>query len=215
MRAFLTEPLLSILGGGLVAAVLTLVFNVYWDLRKQRASEDWEFRRYQANLIHHAVAGLMEAFFSGKSEMLYLTSTLETLLATLNQLTAQADQIVRQQGGPALTVAELESRKKQLLEPFQKFNADQVVLRWVQYEQKAKENHSKAEVHLASLRPLVPHQLYEESMAMFERLSAPFVWDLPNGKIKLKTLEDAVPEVLAIREKLSREIEIKLGRPSH
>jgi hypothetical protein len=47
---------------------------------------------------------------------------------------------------------------------------------------------------------------------MFGRLSAPFVWDLPNGKEKLKTIEDAMPEVLALREKLSRELEIKLGR---
>ena len=40
----------------------------------------------------------MDAFFSAKNEMYYLTSTLESLLATLNQLSAQADQIVRQQG---------------------------------------------------------------------------------------------------------------------
>lgn len=108
------EPFLSIVGGGLIAAIITIAFNVYWDNKKQKASEDWEFRRYQANVMHYSTAGLMEAFFSGKSEMLYLTSTLETLLATLTRLTAQADQIVRQQGGPTLTVAELEQRKNQL-----------------------------------------------------------------------------------------------------
>jgi hypothetical protein len=208
------EPFLSIVGGGLVAAIITIVFNVYWDNRKQKASEDWEFRRYQANLVHHSMAGLMEAFFSGKSEMLYLTSTLETLLATLTRLTAQADQIVRQQGGPGLTVAELEQRKNQLLEPFQKFNAEQVTLRWTQYEQKAKENHAKAEIHLATLRSLVSAKLYDELLQMFLRLSAPFVWDLPNGKEKLKAIEEATPEVLTLREKLSQELEVKLGRKS-
>jgi hypothetical protein len=127
-------------------------------------------------------------------------------------LTAQADQIVRQQGEPGLTVGELEQRKNQLLEPFQKFNAEQVTLRWTQYEQKAKENHAKAEIHLGTLRSLFSSTLYDELLAMFQRLSAPFVWDLPNGKEKLRTIEAAVPEVLALRERLSRELEAKLGR---
>jgi hypothetical protein len=208
------EPFLSIVGGGLIAAIITIVFNVYWDNKKQEASEDWEFRRYQANLVHHSTAGLMEAFFSAKSEMLYLTSTLETLLATLTRLATQADQIVRQQGGPGLTVTELEQRKNQLLEPFQKFNADQVTLRWTQYEQKAKENHAKAEIHLATLRSLVSSKLYDELLGMFHRLSTPFVWDLPNGKEKLRTIEEATPEVLTLRERLSQELEVKLGRKS-
>ena len=54
--------------------------------------------------------------------------------------------------------------------------------------------------------------LYDELMALFIRLSAPFFWDLPHGKEKLKTLQDAMPEVLAVREKLMRELEVKLGR---
>jgi len=119
----------SVLGGGLVAALLTLGFNAWWDCRKQMLAEDWEFRRYHANQIHYATAGIMEAYFSAKTEMYYLTSTLEALLGTLNQLAAQADQIVRQQGGPELTVAVLEQRKLALLEPFQKFNQEQVNLR--------------------------------------------------------------------------------------
>jgi hypothetical protein len=43
-------------------------------------------------------------------------------------------------------------------------------------------------------------------------LSLTFFWDLQHGKEKLKTLEDAMPEVLAVREKLMRELEVKLGR---
>jgi hypothetical protein len=212
MDSFLTEPFLSIVGGGLVAAVLTLGFNAWWDGRKQKLAEDWEFKRYHANIIHSSTAGLMDAFFSAKNEMYYLTSTLEALLQTLNQLSAQADQIVRQQGGPELTVAALEERKRQLLQPFQTFNQQQVTMRWNQYEQKAKENHTKAEVHLTTLKALIPKSLYEELMALFQRLSAPFVWDLPHGKEKLQTLEGAVEEVLAIREKLMHELEMKLGR---
>ena len=109
-------------------------------------------------------------------------------------------------------MAELEQRKYQLLEPFQKFNADQVTLRWTQYEQKAKENHSKAEIHLATLRSLVSSRLYDELLAMFQRLSAPFVSDLPNAKEKLRIIEEVTPEVLTLREKLSQELETKLGR---
>src|SRR5579859_4527556 len=114
------EPWLSIVGGGLVGAVATIIFNVIWDNKKQKMAEDWEFKRYEANQIHFATAGVMEAYFSAKTELYYLTSTLASLLATLNQLTAQADQIVRQQGGPELTIAALEQRKQSLLQPFQK-----------------------------------------------------------------------------------------------
>jgi hypothetical protein len=127
-------------------------------------------------------------------------------------LSAQADQIVRQQGGPALTVAELEQRKQQLLQPFQTYNTQQGGLRWNQYEQKAKENHAKAEINLMTLKPLIPTALYDELTALFVRLSAPFVWDLPHGKEKLKVLEDAMPEVLAARNKLVQLLEAKLGR---
>jgi hypothetical protein len=75
------EPLLSVLGGGLAAAVVTIGFNVLWDKKKQKASEDWEFRRYHANQVHFATAGLMEVFFAAKIELYFLTATLETLLA--------------------------------------------------------------------------------------------------------------------------------------
>jgi len=208
----MSEPILSIVGGGLVAAVITLGFNAWWDCRKQKIAEDWEFKKYHANMLHNATAGIMEAYFSAKNEMYYLTSTLESLLSSLNQLGAQADQIVRQQGGPELTVQELEQRKQQLLQPFQTYNSQQVQFRWNNYEQKAKENHTKAELHLMTLKPLIPETLYNELMALFVKLSAPFYWDLPNGKQKLKVLEDAMPEVLDARDKLVVVLEAKLGR---
>src|SRR6267378_6606705 len=90
-HSWLTEPFLSIIGGGLVAAVLTLGFNAWWDTHKQKLAEDWEFKRYRANAIHFSTMGLMEAYFAAKAEMYYLTSVLESLLATLNQLSSQAD----------------------------------------------------------------------------------------------------------------------------
>lgn len=206
------EPWLSIIGGGLAAAIVTVIFNALWDNKKQKMAEDWEFKRYEANQIHFATAGIMEAYFSAKTEMYYLTSSLESLLATLNQLTAQADQIVRQQGGPELTVAVLEQRKQALLEPFQKFNQEQVNLRWNQYEQKAKENHSRAEVHLATLKFLIPAALHADLVALFEKLAAPFPWNLGGGREKLATLEAAQGDVLAFRAKLMAQLESKLGR---
>jgi hypothetical protein len=208
----MSEPWLSVVAGGFVAAVVTLIFNAWWDGKKQKLTEDWEFRRYHANQIHLATAGIMEAYFSAKTELYYLTTTLESLLGTLNQLTAQADQIIRQQGGPELTVAVLQQRKQPLLEPFQKFNQEQVNLRWGHYEQKAKENHTKAEVHLMTLKFLVPAALHDELMALFLRRSAPFYWDLLHAKEKLALLESAQSEVLALRFKLMRQLELKLGR---
>jgi len=77
------EPWLSVLGGGLAAALVTIVFSVLWDTKKQKDSEDWEFRRYHANQVHYATAGLMEVFFAAKIELYFLTATLETLLACL------------------------------------------------------------------------------------------------------------------------------------
>lgn len=208
----MSDTWLSVVGGGFAAALVTLIFNAWWDRKKQKVMEDWEFKRYQANQIHFSTSGLMEAYFAAKNEMYYLTGTLESLLATLNQLTTQADQIVRQYGGPQLTVAELEQRKQALLEPFQKFNQEQVNMRWTQYEQKSKENHTKAEVHLTTLRSLIPTVLHQELMGLFARLSEPFQWDLPHGKEKLALLEAAQSEVLTLREKLMRELEKKLDR---
>ena len=63
---------LSIIGGGLVSVLITIGFNVYWDLKKQHLLEDWEFRRYHANQIQLATAGLMEAFFAAKAELYFL-----------------------------------------------------------------------------------------------------------------------------------------------
>ena len=156
--------------------------------------------------------GLMEVFFSAKTEILFLVATLETLLGVLNQLTAQADAIVRQQGGPQLTVAELEQRKAQLLQPFQVYNQQQVALRWNQYEQKAKDLQGKAEAYLTVLQPLVPASLYAQTLALYQTLSAPWVSDLPHAKERLKVFEDSLPALNHIREQLTRQIEVKLGR---
>jgi hypothetical protein len=105
------EPWLSVLGGGLAAALVTIGFSVWWDKQKQKSSEDWEFRRYHANQVHFATVGLVEVFFAAKTEIYFLSCTLETLLAGLNQLTAQADTIVRQQGGPNMSIAELNNER--------------------------------------------------------------------------------------------------------
>ena len=206
------ESLFGVIGGGLAAALVTIAFSMWWDQKKQKAAEDWEFKRYHANLIHIGTTGLMEAYFSAKTELIYITATLAVLLDALNQLKAQADAIVRQQGGPELTVAALEQRKAQLLQPFETFNSQQVTLRWNQYEQKGKENQAKAEMHLRALQPLISAGVYKELNALFEKLSASFVWDLPHGRERLNVYEGSLPEVIAIREKLMRELEKKLGR---
>jgi hypothetical protein len=205
------EPWLSVLGGGLAAAVVTVVFNVLWDIKKQKDSEDWEFRRYHANQIHFATAGLMEVFFAAKIELYFLAATLETLLAGLNQLTVQADAIVRQQG-PSLTVGELEQRKAQLLQPFQTYNAQQVTVRWDQFEQKTKELQAKAEAYINVLQPLIPAPVYDQLLALYQKFEGRWFWDLPHAQERLRLYETNVPELNRIREQLTKQIEIKLGR---
>src|SRR5690348_16127913 len=75
-RVEMTEPALSIVGGGLAAAIVTILFNAWWDRRKDKRAEDWEFRRYRANLVHGGAFGLMEVFFSAKTEIDYLVGML-------------------------------------------------------------------------------------------------------------------------------------------
>jgi hypothetical protein len=81
-----------------------------------------------------------------------------------------------------LTVAELEQRRAQLLQPFQNFNQEQVNLRWNQYDQKARERQAKAEAHLSALEPLIPAPLHAEAVALYVRLSQPFVWNLQDAQ---------------------------------
>lgn len=208
----MTEPLLSIVGGGLAAAIVTIGFNVWWDKQKERSSQEWEFKRYRANLIHGASFGLMEVFFSAKTEIEYLVGTLGTLAASLAQLNTQADAIVRQQGGPNLTVAELERRKAELLQPFNTYNQQQVDLRWNQYEQKVKDLESKAQVHLSVLQPLVPNDLNVEINALAAELTADYEWNLPNARTRLQLFHDTLPLFQNIHRRLTAQIEVQLDR---
>jgi hypothetical protein len=206
------NPWLSIVGGGLVSVLITIAFNVYWDKKKQRLLEDWEFRRYHANQIHVATVGLMEAFFASKSELFFLYYTLETLAGTLTQLTSQADTIVRQQSAPDITAAEFEQRKAQWLQPFQHFNQEQVTLRWSQHEQKAKELQAKAETHISELQALIPSQVFAQIVAGYSKFNTQWTWTLQSARAQSQIYEDAVPEIARIRAALMQQIELKLIR---
>jgi hypothetical protein len=206
------EPWLSIIGGGLAAALVTIVFNVWWDKKKQQSAEDWEFRRYHANQIHFATAGLMEVFFAAKTELYFLSSTLEVLVTDLNQLAAQADATVRLQSKPEMTVTEFESKKAELLLPFQTYNAQQIALRWNQFEQKTKDLQAKAEAHISVLQPLIPASVFDQLQTFYSKFSGRWQWDLPHAQERLRLYEASVPELSRIRAQLTKEIEVKLGR---
>ena len=206
------NPWLSIVGGGLVSVLITIAFNVYWDRKKQQLLEDWEFRRFHANQIHAAPAGLMEAFFESKAELFFLYYTLETLAGTLTQFASQAESIVRQQSGPEVTAAEFEQRKAQWLQPFQKFNQEQVALRWSQHEQKAKELQAKAETHLAELQPLITAAIFDQLLAFYAKLNTRWSWSLQSAQEQSQLFEDALPDLARIRATLMQQIELKLGR---
>jgi hypothetical protein len=207
-------PWLSIVAGGLVSVLITIGFNVYWDQKKQELLEDWEFRRYHANQIHLATSGLMEAFFAAKAELYFLFYTLETLAESFTQLTSQADEIVRLQADPGSNAAELERRKTQWLQPLQKFNQEQVTLRWNQHEQKAKELQAQAETHMSALQPLVPAPIFQELLAFYAKLNTRWTWSLQSAQEQSKLYEDAVPELSRIRSKLVEQIELKLRKRS-
>ena len=208
-------PWLTIVSGGLVSVLITIGFNVYWDQKKQRLLEDWEFRRYHANQIQLATAGLMDAFFGAKAELYFLSYTLETLAETLTRLTSQAEQIVRQQAGRELGAAELEQRKAQWLQPFQTFNREQVTLRWNQHEQKAKETQAQAEAHLSALQSLIPTAVFERLLALYAKLNTRWSWSLEAAEEQSKLFENALPELTRLRAELMQQIELKLHNHRH
>jgi len=208
----LSEPWLSVVGGGFVAAVLTLVFNAWWDTKKAKNAEDWEFKRYRANIIHHSRIGLMDCFFGAKSELEFLAGTLETLVGSLDALAKTAEGIVKQAGGQPLTVAQLDERKNALLQPYQQYNQQQIQLRWNQHELKAKELQAKAESLLYVLQPLVPPDLYKDMAGLYGKLNTPWVWNLQNTKLRLEMYKSVLPEFQALQERLAKHIEVQLGR---
>ena len=65
------EPWFAVVGDALAAALLTIVFNAVWDDKKQKLAEDWEFRRYHANMIHVATVGIVDAFFPPNGVYVY------------------------------------------------------------------------------------------------------------------------------------------------
>jgi hypothetical protein len=208
----LSEPWLSIIGGGLVAAIATLIFNAWWDTRKTKSAEDWEFKRYRANLIHHSRIGLMDTFFGYKSELEFLAGTLETMVSSLDLLTKKTEEMIKQAGGQGLTVAQLEERKNAILQPFQQYNAQQIQLRWNQHEQKAKDLQAKAESIFSLLQPLVPPDLFKEMTALYGKLNAPWFWNLANAKTRLEMYKGVTPEFQELQKRLAQQIEAQLGR---
>jgi hypothetical protein len=208
----MSEPALSIVGGGLVAAIVTIFFNVIWDTRKEGRAEDWEFRRYRANLVHGAAFGLMEIYFSAKAEIDYLVGSLSTLVALLARLDQEVDTILRQQGGAQLIVAELERRKNEMMQPVRDYNQQQIQLRWNQYEQKVKELEAKAEAFVHVLQPLLPNDLNIEIGALFTPLTEDYEWNLPNAETRLQLFRDLQPRFNAIQRRLADQIEVQLGR---
>ena len=119
---------------------------------------------------------------------------------------------MRQQGGPQLTIAELEQKKAQLLQPFQTYNAQQVTLRWNQFEQKTKELQAKAEAYMSVLQPLIPPSVFDQLLALYHKFEGRWIWDLPHAQERLKLYEENIPDLNRIRDHLTRQIEIKLGR---
>lgn len=209
----MTEPWLSVIGGGFVAAVVTVVFNAWWDSKKEQSAQQWEFRRYRANLVHGAAFGLMDAFFAAKTEIDYLVGTLGSLQAGLEQLGTRADAIVlRQAVGQHLTGGELEQMKAALMQPFQTYNQQQVALRWNQYEQKMKDLEARAETYMYVLEPLIPADLHQRLVAMVRKLSEDYPWDLPNARQKLELFVESLPEFQAIQREVTNQIEVQLGR---
>jgi hypothetical protein len=206
----MSETWLSIVGGGLAAAIVTLGFNVWWDKQKERSAQDWEYNR--ANLIHIAAFGLMETFFAAKTEIEYLVGALSTLETTLRQLSVQAEAIVREQGGPELKVAELESRRDGILARFREYDRQQADLRWNQYEQKVKDLEAKAQTHLSTLQPLIPQVLHTAAVGLFNRLSADYEWSLPNARERLSLFTGDRDLFLEIHKQLLAAIEKQLGR---
>jgi hypothetical protein len=99
-----------------------------------------------------------------------------------------------------------------VLQPFQTYNNQQVAIRWSQFEQKTKDLQAKAEAHISALQPLVPAPVYGQLLALYQKFEGRWFWDLPHAQERLKLYEDSVPELNRIREQLTKQIEIKLGR---
>src|SRR5450432_353160 len=174
----MNETLLSIVGGGTVAAFLTIFFNVYWDTKKERSSQDWEFKRYRANLVHTATFGLMETFFAAKTEIEYLVGTLSSLEAALSGLMLNTITTTRQHGGPHLTVDELNRIVDEQMQGYRNYTKQQIDIRWNQYEQKMKDLQARSLGYLSVLKPLVQLALYGHILALVTELSTPYPWTL-------------------------------------
>jgi hypothetical protein len=62
------------------------------------------------------------------------------------------------------------------------------------------------------LQPLIPAAVYGRLLALYQKFEGRWFWDLPHAQERLRLYEDSVPELNRIREQLTKQIEIKLGR---
>lgn len=196
----------SVLAGGVGAAVATAVFEWLRDKSRQKTREDWERRRYKANQLNAATAGMVEAFYGVKAELNFLVSGLEALDAEMARQSRRASELLGAfplEGGP---LGRLE-RHSQLLAQLQDGLRQQQAYRFAQYEGKAKDARARAEACLQTIELLAPGSASCSARGVFEALAASWNWNLAGARQELARFERNEGQVLAIRRLLEEEAE--------
>ncbi|TAM81096.1 MAG: hypothetical protein EPN47_14570 [Acidobacteria bacterium] len=200
-----TEQLLSLLAGGVSAAVVTAGFNVWWDRRKQKIVAQWERRKYDTNTKLHIVYHLTETFYNTESELHFVTLEVGGYHEALRALEQQIAQNLQAQN-PAMPAVQLQALHNLTLAPVRQWIGQMEANRWSQYNNSVKALRARAEAALSLTEYSLRTQgVYARLATLFrqfqENLSPPGVQSAQARLQDLRNREQEFKDILRqIRE---------------
>lgn len=206
----MSTVLLGVLGGGIVAAIITAGFNVYWDKQKQKITENWERRRYDANLKRQLLFGITDVFYSTKSEIFFAELEIRSLQEGLQKIEQNVDANLRA-SNPGMAVQQLSALKAQVVSPIQFWIVQMQVNRTSQYNTSVKVLRSRAEAWLSvAQRCLKTPDLYAGMQTMFKQFSRDILDGVDDFKKRFQEMEASDEQFKDVQKRIEHEIDAAL-----
>ena len=163
--------ILSLLAGGLSAAIFTAAFNVWWNGRRQEIAERWESRKYEANLKLQLLFKLTEIYYANINELYFVILEVGSLHASFAVIEQEMSRNLQSQN-PALPVGQVQTLLNPALAPTKQLLSQIEMNRWLQYNNSVKNLRSSAGAALSVAEyALTTKDIYARLATLINQLS--------------------------------------------